>query len=61
MSKHCHALSDESIHLATILGSWPMLPGLVSENEIIIAIRKYSKHSKPTGITNIYKDNSDSE
>ena len=37
VSRMCHALSDESVHAATVLGSWCSLPDIIPQEEIMIA------------------------
>jgi hypothetical protein len=43
VSKHQHALSEESTHAATLINSWSTIPGLIPEAEIIKAFKDKSR------------------
>src|SRR5882724_3923671 len=46
VSKMCHSLSSESVHAATVLGSWCQFPDAIPWDEIEVAFRDKSKHPK---------------
>ncbi|TDL24115.1 hypothetical protein BD410DRAFT_719621 [Rickenella mellea] len=46
VSKHRHALSDESTRAATVLNSWAQVQGLVPEATIIKSFKEKSSRPK---------------
>lgn len=56
VSKCCYALSDESTHCSTILGSWAWVPSLIPEGAIIAAMKQRNKCTKKTQVANLYMD-----
>ncbi len=46
VSKHRHALSDESTRAATVLSSWAAMDGVVPESAIIKVFRDKSSREK---------------
>jgi len=46
VSKTRHALSDESVRSATILGSWCTLSGAIPSKELVMTFNKKSKRPK---------------
>jgi hypothetical protein len=48
VSRMHHALSDQSVRAATVLGSWCDIPGLVPQNDLTAAFNDKKKHLKNT-------------
>jgi len=46
VSKMRHSLSDESVHAASVLGSWCNIPGIVPHAEIMEVFKNKLKQSK---------------
>ena len=56
MSKRRHALSDESVRAATVLGSWASQGVLVPEEKVIEHFKNKSRRFKKSKIANVYID-----
>ena len=56
VSKHCHALSEQSTRAATVLGAWSTVTGLIEENSIIAALKSRRGRTQKTKIANVYID-----
>lgn len=56
VSKRRHALSDESVRAATVLGSWAALKGIVPEDKMLEIFHNKSKRTKKGGASNVYID-----
>lgn len=61
VSKRRHALSDESVRAAMVIGSWVAMGDIIPRGDIIEVFRNKSKRMKATGIANVFIDDSDIE
>lgn len=59
VSKRRHALSDESVRAATVLGSWASNKDLIPEEQILKLLRDKSKRTKK-GKVAMYEDEDES-
>lgn len=57
VSKRRHALGDESVRAATVLGAWAATaPEVIPEAEIVEVFRNKSKRTKKSSVPNVYED-----
>ncbi|KAF7799642.1 hypothetical protein EIP86_010882, partial [Pleurotus ostreatoroseus] len=56
VTKRCHALSDESVCAATILGSWSSVEGLIPEADLIERFKNKNKRMRASQIVNVFED-----